>query len=78
VLVVCDQPGRRGLLTGQDRGDKLIAQRSWESELRDGQIVGLHGGKPTDPRSPKIRRLLAPAVSKRCGHEVAVETGKLR
>jgi len=49
VLVVGDQPGRRGLLTRQDRGDELIAQRSRESGLRDWQILGGHGGKPTDP-----------------------------
>ena len=60
-LVVRDQPGRRGLLTRQDRGDELIAQRSREGELRDWQIVRGHGGKPTDPRSLDIRRL--PALS---------------
>jgi hypothetical protein len=51
VFVVCDQPGGRGLLTRQDCGDELIAQRSWEGELRDWQIVGEHGGSlQTDPR----------------------------
>jgi hypothetical protein len=58
VFVVCDQTGRSGLLAGQDGGDELIAQRSREGELRDWQIVGGHGGKPIDQRSPEIRRLL--------------------
>ena len=58
VLVVCDQPGRRGLLACQDRGDELIAQRSREGELCHWQIVGGHGRKPTDPRSPEIRHRL--------------------
>jgi hypothetical protein len=49
VLVVCDQPGRRRLLTRHDRSDELIAQRSREGEFRDWQIVSRHGGKPTDP-----------------------------
>jgi hypothetical protein len=49
VLIVCDQPACRGLLTRQDRGDELIAQRSGEGELRDWQIIGRHGAKPTDP-----------------------------
>ena len=49
VLVVGDQPGCRGLLTRQDRGDELTTQRSREGELRDWQIIGRHGRKPTDP-----------------------------
>jgi len=49
VLVVREQAGRRGLLTRQDRPDELIAQRSREGELNDGQVTGGHGGHPTGP-----------------------------
>jgi hypothetical protein len=38
VLVVGDQPGCGGFAPGQDRRDKLIAQRPREGELGDGQI----------------------------------------
>ena len=49
MLVAGGQPGCRGLLTRQDRGDELITLRSGEGGLRDWQIIGRHGRKPTDP-----------------------------
>src|SRR5262252_73894 len=44
MLVVCHQPTRRGFRTGQDRGDKPIAQRPGKGEFRDGQFLGQHNG----------------------------------
>ncbi len=59
VLVAGGQPGCRGLLTRHDRGDELITQRPGEGELRDWQIIGRHGRKPTDPESLVIRQMPA-------------------
>jgi hypothetical protein len=45
MLVICHQPGRRGLGACEDRSNELIAQRPGEGELRDRQI--LRPMKPT-------------------------------
>jgi hypothetical protein len=37
TLVACQQRGRRGLATTQDRSDELVAEWPWEGELRNGQ-----------------------------------------
>lgn len=49
-LVICHQPGRRGLGAAQDRSHQLIAQRPGKAKLRDGQIFRRHGGQPSHER----------------------------
>ena len=55
MLVICDQPGRRGFVTREDRGDELISQRPGEGKLRDRQILRQHNGKPSGLRRLQAR-----------------------